>query len=526
MCPPTSGGSDTGEPDGTSAPTGDLHTATGEPTTTDAASSSSTDTPGASASSSGAPVDATPLLGQVLFAPQPLQEPGSITVTVEATHATHVTMRLADGTVSALEPAGENLFTGHIDVTWGLPAGERLAYFTPKGTLEGVEEPRPYLVEIPVGTEAWWDASPDLGTGEIRSLRAGAGHLWEFGSHQVGLIQECYLRRRDLVGKYGPDDVTPVLPGKSCLAQDLALGPLGQLYLLMQVTTQGTQRWLVGEMITFGNFSKVDEGAAGERASALAIAPDGGVVACGHGPSPFGDLDARIWFRDADFGWTKSFDYIQPPPAPGEPHRFDERIADCAVAPSGRLVLVGSAFGRHEKDPKMPKRERLALLGADLDDDAPQWTVVDTTFDLLTQSAAHSVALDDAGRSIVSLSLFKDMKQPGVVGQVRVFGPSGEQEGLPPPLNLPGAIVPPLDVAWIPAGYFVLASARPDPKDPNFSEFFVQAYHLGEGTPLWTYTQTEGLGVHLARTLTFVPGVVVAGGIGGAGFPTLAFIYG
>ena len=86
--------------------------------------------------------------------------------------------------------------------------------------------------------------------------------------------------------------------------------------------------------------------------------------------------------------------------------------------------------------------------------------------------------------------------------------------------------MPPLDVAWIPAGYFVLASARPDPKDPNFSEFFVQAYHLGEGTPLWTYTQTEGLGVHLARTLTFVPGVVVAGGIGGAGFPTLAFIYG
>ena len=152
--------------------------------------------------------------------------------------------------------------------------------------------------------------------------------------------------------------------------------------------------------------------------------------------------------------------------------------------------------------------------------------MVDTTLDTLRQSTGSSVAIDDEGRAIVGLTLFKDMNEPGAIGQVRIFGPGGEQEGMPPPLNLAGTIVPPLDVAWIPAGYFVLASARTIPDKPQASEFFVQAYRPGEGTPLWAYAQAEGVGLHLARTLTFVPGIVVAGGIGGAGFPTLAFLFG
>lgn len=528
VCPPTGGSSESGDVGSTSP----LETVTGAPTeptgapmeTTEAASGD----PGtsSSSSSSGEPPDAKPMLGKVEFKPQPLQEPGPIEVKVETTNTSSVQMRLEDGTMIPLAAEGGGIFTGAFEVTWGIPTGQRTAFFTPTGKVEGDEEPRPYVVEIAVGEEAWWDASPDLGKGEVRALRASAEHIWEFGSHQVGTVQECYLRRRDLFGKYGPPDVASVLPGKTCLAQDLALGPLGELYLLMRVTSGGTQRWLLATMSTFGQFSKLDEGAAGEVASALASAPEGGVVTCGQGPSGQGDLDARIWFNDGGFGWSKSFDYVPPPPLFPVPHKFTETIADCVFAPGGRLVVVGSAFGQHEEDPKMPKRERLALLEVDLDADTQQWTVVDTTLDTLTQSVGSSVAIDDEGRAIVGLTLSKDMKEPGVVGQVRLFGPGGEQDGMPPPLNLAGTIVPPLDVAWIPAGYFVLASAREIPNQPLASEFFVQAYRPGEGAPLWTYAQAEGLSLHLARTLTFVPGIIVAGGIGGAGFPTLAFLLG
>ena len=362
VCPPTESSSGSGGSGNSSLPetlTGAPTEPTGAPMTTTEASSGD---PGASSSSSGdPPEDAKPTLGKVTFDPQPLLQPGPIKVTAEATNTSSVMMRLEDGAMIPLLDRGGGIFTGAFEVAWGLPSGPRTAFFTPTGKVEGDEEPRPYVVEIPVGEEAWWDASPDLGKGEVRALRASDEEIWEFGSHQVGTLQECYLRRRDLFGKYGIEDITPVLPGKTCLAQDLALGPLGELYLLMRVTSGGTQRWLLAAMSTFGQFSKLDEGAAGEVASALAIAPKGGVVTCGQGPSGHGDLDARIWFNDGGFGWSKSFDYVPPPPPFIVPHSFSEEIADCVFAPKGELVLVGNAFGRHDLDPMMPERERLAV---------------------------------------------------------------------------------------------------------------------------------------------------------------------
>lgn len=87
---------------------------------------------------------------------------------------------------------------------------------------------------------------------------------------------------------------------------------------------------------------------------------------------------------------------------------------------------------------------------------------------------------------------------------------------------LANEVLPPFDIAWSPAGYLVLASAE---KTDNFaSQFLVQAFWPGGFMPVWHYGQAEQPNWHVAQALAIGPGVIVAGGFGGLGYPALAYI--
>lgn len=510
----SSSSSTSGEPPD---PTDGVHTVTGAPS--DSSSSSSGASTFGSGSSSGEP--ALPAVVEVLFKPQPLQQAGTIAVEVVTVDATEATMELA-GVSTPLVSLGENHFAGEIEVVSYLSNGTHTATITPAaGQQQGAPLAADYFVELPQGgLEGSWDASPELGKGIVRAIRVGPEHLYELGQRQEGAESRCYLRRRDFVGGYGDQDVVDVLAGKKCIPSDLAVAADGTVYLLMSVTIGDIPRWWLGQVTTWGDLQKIDEGEEGETATALALGPDGQIVACGHGPSPAQDLDARYWLRyPSMLGWSRSFDYKGI--GKKEVHTFSDSISACAFR-GDMLVMVGETFGRHEVAPlPPPKRKRLALLEVDLDAAEASWTVADTGPGLMTQSAGTALTLDDEGRAIVGLYSCGDVCS-ALVGEFRIFEPGGVLAE--PPLVLGAGVSAPRALGWHPGGYLVLATGHAT--GGWSSEFFVQAYVPGEPLPLWTYVHPELAGLHFAQAVTTLPGVVVAGGIGGAGYPALAFLHG
>lgn len=238
------------------------------------------------------------------------------------------------------------------------------------------------------------------------------------------------------------------------------------------------------------------------------------MVACGAGPTLLKDLDARVWGA----GVALEFDYL--PKLDGEDlsHQFDETITDCAYT-GERLAMVGEAYGKHVAQGKqeVTPRNRMFVLENTPNTELLTWTVAESGPGNMTQSGATALAIDDQDRSIIGLFTCADVCDH--FGEVRIYESGGKLAELVPLAN---EVLPPFDIAWSPAGYLVLASAE---KTDNFaSQFLVQAFWPGGFMPVWHYGQAEQPNWHAALALAIGPGVIVAGGFGGLGYPALAYI--
>lgn len=497
----TSSGGDTGA----DLPTGPIQTVTGETPPPDPTSPQEQTT--------GDPA-IPPSILEVSFTPDPLTSPGKISIDVATEFATSVTLQLAGAEPAQLKPGLQRHFVGELEIHSGLSNGTYQATFAPfADQLAGAPVIAEYTVALPTaGSEDLWDAPPDFGNGQIEALAlTPGGMVVAFGTVFEAGVPRCFLHRRDLAGNYAADDFKVIFPDKTCTATDLVAGDGESLYLLARVVGGDDPRWRLATLTAWGEEPTiVRTGKIGEVAHALARGP-GGVVACGAGPTLLKDLDARVWGA----GMALEFDYT---PELGLDHLFDETITDCAYA-GERLVMVGEVYGQHiskgEQEPV--NRKRLFVLEDMPGSDLPTWTVAESGPGNMTQSGATALAIDDQGRSIIGLFTCADVCDH--FGEVRIYEPGGKLAELVPLAN---EVLPPFDIAWSPAGYLVLASAE---KTDNFaSQFLVQAFWPGEFMPVWHYGQAEQPNWHAALALAIGPGVIVAGGFGGLGYPALAYI--
>ena len=516
-CPPGSGSTTTGSP--TTGDGGDgIQTVTSATTTTATTTTTTSTSSGPDGNTGPAPLQ-DPEIRSVSLMPDLLKLAGSIDVDVVADNADGVRL-VYPGIEVELEEGPAGQFHGQIYAYTGLTNGQHDATFTPwRGDLEGETETRPYTLKLPTAGELFlWDTMPDHGLGQVEALRVTAsGHVVALGTLSQNGVSRCFLHRRDLEGKYAEaDDIRIIFPDKEeCQAIDLAVDGEA-LYLLVSMMGGDGPHWRVanaewGEEPTF-----LRTGAKDEKAYALARSPSGRTVICGTAPSTgmMDDIvDGRVWSL---FGATSELDYLG---LKQLPHQFDETLRDCAFV-GERLIVVGDVYGRHEQgqNPQPPKRARPLLLELD-GEDGPAWHVAGLGPGNITQGSISELAIDAEGRYVTGLHTCGDTCTPQ--GEVRIYEPGGN---LWWQVTLGATIFPPRDIVWSPAGYLVIASAE---AAGNWSSKFVlQAFvpEAGKYEPVWSFAKAEMANLHLASAIAVGPGVVVGGGLGGAGFPALAFL--
>ena len=505
-CPPGEGSSSTGAADEPAPPTGGIQTVTGGDPTTGG-------TTGTTGSTGGAPAE--PAIVTVELAPDPLELVGAIVVDVVAEHADGVRMQLEGAEPTELAPAKDGHFTGAIEVLSGLANGPHAVTFTPwQGADEGPVFAAQYTVALPeAGSEAVWDATPDLGQGEVDALAVTAsGHLLAFGTYYEGNAARCFLHRRGLDGSPTADTVQ-VFPGQTCSAVDVVAGDGEGFWLLATVESGNGPRWRLASGAWGEAPIVVRTGAQGEVAHALARSALGQLVACGTGPSPFpvfDVIDGRVWRIQ---GPATELDYV---PGQGLVHNFDETVRDCAFA-GEQLRLVGEVFGPHEKGPMNVSRKRPFLLELDSKMSSPLWGVPGLGPGNTTQGGATSLAIDDQGRALMGLYTCSDDCQPEAeLRRYDVDGTLDWQVTLPANVSIPRAL------AWSPAGYVVTASA--EVINDAETKFLLQAYVPGKLAPAWSYAKATLPGLHYAQAVALAPAAVIGGGFGSGGFWTLAFV--
>ncbi|MDC0673544.1 hypothetical protein [Nannocystis radixulma] len=505
----TDASSSTTEQEGTAAPVpdgtagGPVETVTGAGPTTESAPSSSTMT---------GELAMVPAVLEIVFSPEPITAAGTIAVEVTAEHATGVAMQLNDAMPIDLSPAPLGKFVGEIAVETGLANGMHAATFVPRSD-DSVGEPviGHYTIALPSpGSEALWDAPPDFGKGQIAAIEVlDEAEVIAFGTAQVNGAPRCFLHRRDLQGQYSDDDFALVDADTNCAAIDLVIGEDASIWMLMAVIENGETRWRLMRT-TWGAAPVVARtGLAGEVAHALAYGGGEKVVACGAGPAPGMSRDAWIW----GLGESKAFDY-----APnGKANEFAETVRDCKY--TDRLVMVGEAYGFHDEELlQPPARDRMFVLETGLDAKDVAWHVAEIGPGTNTQSRATTLVIDAVGRYVIGVSTCTDLCEPA--GELRIYEPGGKLVELTP---LQADVMPPRELAWSPAGYMVMASARRVGDDST--EFLVQAFNPGEFEPAWVYGKAAAPALYQASALAILSGAVIAGGRDGDGYPAIAYLY-
>ena len=499
----------------TGAGSDDIQTVTGD------AEGSST-TGGLSSSTTGEPPEARPEIVDVELDPNPIEKNGLIAVDVEAENADGVRMKLEDGDVIELAPAGAGSFEGQIPAFTGLDNGTHSAALTPwRDVIDGDKVDAPYTIALPEpGSQGFWETGDPVGGGNVAALDVlPDGSLVEFGTFYEQGEPRCYLRRRDENGAWFLADFVTVLPNSHCTAIDLKIDPeLGILHVLAYRKGGDGLRWWLGEIASWGKGAKqIGLGAIGDKAEALAERP-GLIAVCGGKQVATLDRDAAAWLhRPNEPVEPLLFDYW---PGEGEPHRFDETARDCVFA-GDTLVLVGEAFGKHTKILADPKRDRRFVLEHDTTLlDPAVWTVGGPGAG--TQSHALAVSVDNEGRYLIAGYTCSDTCEPD--GEVRIHLPGGKlqwQASLGP---LGSDWAGPHDIAWSPAGYMVVALAELNGQALRFK---VQAFAPSSAEPLWTYLPADMQGLQVALALAIGKyGEVYAGGMGAGNFPAVAYIPG
>ena len=459
-----------------------------------------------------------PAIESVSLQPDPLKFAGSIDVDVVATDAEGVRLQYPGAEVE-LEKGPNGHFRGRISASTGLTNGTYQAILAPwRGETAGEPESRFYTFDLPPAGEVFlWDTMPDHGSGQVEALRvAASGHVIALMTIYQNGVPRCALHRRDLEGKYTEaDDIRVIFPDKECQAIDLEVdGEI--LYLLISMKGGDSWFWRVGSAVWGQDPTILRTGAKDEKAHALARSPAGKTAICGTAPSPIlnqDKLDGRVWPL---VGAPVGLDYVAPDDPQQKEHLFDETLWDCEFGADERLVAVGDVFGWHEGDLLQPKRMRPLIVEMDGQNE-PVWHVDGLGPGNTTQGSISALAIDGEGRYVTGLYTCGDTCDQQ--GEIRVYEPGGK---LSWPLTLGANILPPQDVAWSPAGYIVFASA--EATGQWSSKFVVQAYIPGQYEPAWTFAKAEMPNLHLGRALTVGLGAVVGGGVGGTGFPALAFL--
>lgn len=506
-CPPTTGSTDTGDPESSSAPTDGIQTVTGLPTT------SSTGEPSETTGSSTTSGPMLPVVEDVDFAPDPLMVVGEIAVDVVAQNVDGVRMELEDGSAHELTKAPSGHYLGTLEkIQTGLDNKVYDATFIPRlGDLEG----EPYFAQYEValaaaGTEFVWDTSPDLGKSQVDALAVTQTHVLVLGTFFVGSDPHCFVHRRALDGKPSADTIV-IFPEYKCIAEDLVAGDDDTFWLLVTVESGGGWRWRLASAV-WGQPPIVLRTGADEVARALARSPQGDLVACGSGPSPlpiFDKIDGRVW---RPLGPAIELDYR---PNDMDAHHFDETVQDCAFA-GEQLRLVGEVYGLHDEK-NAPKRKRPFVMA--LDGGQAAWTVAALGPGNTTQGGATSLAISPVGDTYMGLFTCGDACK--AQGELRRYDATGE---LTWNVILDPDVLPPTDIAWSPAGYIVMASAQVVDKNAWSTKFLLQAYAPPKLEPSWNYSKATLPSFHLAQAVAVSPSAVIGGGSGSDGFWALAFV--
>jgi len=510
-CPPgAAAGSTTGDESSGSASGVQTVTTAGSGTSGSGASS---DTNPPNETTDAAPIE--PGVVSVKFEPNPLEFAGVIEVDVIA-DAEGVRMSVHEAAPVELTQDQDGHFRGQIVIETGLSNGTHEATFVPwEADVEGMPATRPYTVALPDAGELFlWDTMPDHGLGQIEVLRVTtSGRVVGFGTLYQDGKPRCFLHRRELDGKYAENDVRVIFADKECQAIDLVVDG-DVLYLLMSVMSGDGPRWRLGSALWEDEPAILRTGGKGELAHAVARSVNGLIRVCGEGPStgvnPEDKVDARVW---PPVGEPLELDYK----LLDKEHQFDEILRACDFA-GERLVGVGEVFGQHEEGmPWPPKRKRPLLLELDNPTD-PTWHVPGLGPGNTTQGSASELAIDDEGRYWVGLYTCGDTCD--AQGEVRRYEHGGK---LTWTVTLGPSTLPPSALAWSPAGYLVVGSAE---VVGNWSSrFILQAFVPEEYEPAWSFAKAEVSSLHIAQAVAVGPGVVVGAGVGGNGFPAVAFLY-
>lgn len=464
-------------------------------------------------STTAAPVD--PLIVAHILEPDPLGLGGPIMVSVTTEHAEGVRMQVDDEAPVELSTNGADSFAGEILMISALFNGTHSVTFTAwRDGLESDPLVVPFTVALPsMGSELFWESAGLIGEGTIAALAVTpTGDVLEFGTYYPANQPRCYLRRRDLAGAWGDEDLLVALPETTCTAIDMKVSVTGEIFTLARRTDNGDTRWTLGKQASWGGaLENIGQGAAAEDAFALAMHPEM-VAVCGARPQPTLDLDAFVAiFRPNLPGLVKAFDYVNP-----IEHSFSETARDCVFVGEG-LALVGETKGNHDGD-MQPKRNRLFVLELAANTLVPTWTVAPAGPG--TQSGATGVVLDDQGHLILSAYTCGDACE--TEGALRMFSPG---VGLEWPVSLGLGIKSPHDVTWHPAGYVVTVGARE--LDPLSTLFWAQAWIPGGNQPLWTAEHSDAPTLQIAFSVAVgAYGQVFAGGMGALGYPAIAYIGG
>ncbi|MDC0715959.1 hypothetical protein [Nannocystis bainbridge] len=501
----------------TSEPAPPTGTTSEDPATT---AVGSTTTEGSSSSSSGSSTtteddpSAPPAIVDGGLGPDPLQQPGPVSVTIDTAHADGVRMQVDGGPVIELGPAEADAFTGEIVVYTALDNGPHFATFVAwRGELESEALELPFTVALPpMGSELFWEGDNAIGQGTVIALAVTPSHhLIELGTYYPQGDARCYLRRRSLGGTWADGDLFEVKPGLKCSAIDLAVDDDGALLVLVDKLEGGELRWWLGKYDAWaGQPVNVGAGVVGDRARALARTGDRAAV-CGTRPKG-NTVTATAWMfaSGGGAGTIVTYDYL-PPTQPPLPLEFSETPNDCTFL-DDRLFITGEVKGKHEQDNVI--RVKHFLLESGFAGEDPIWKLAASGF---SQGGGRVITTDGDSQVMTGGYFCGDQCDP--LSELRMFA-GGQQVWR---RSLDPLLLDPRALAWHPAGYVVFVASRQLEKD--VTSFFAQAWFPLKNQSLWTYEHQDGPTIHTPTALAIGPyGQIYAGGITAGGYPAVAII--
>lgn len=498
-----------GSTGGDEGSTGDEAGSTGSTSSTGATVTGEIEeTTGASSTTDGPVMLGPPRVVEAWWTPDAPMTPGTVTLTIETKDVEWLELKY-DGMPlelkqSKLEPW---IYTLDVEVISELFEGTHTAVIRPfRGQDEGDTVEVSFVADLPAhGSEGFWEAGAGLGQGLAGTVLPGLkDDVYEFGTLKPGGQRRCYLRRRRADGLAPIKDVVEIQPGNLCTATDAAIESDGRLLLLYEYEKAGVTQWQLDRHDPWNEtLEPVLVGAKNHKGNAVAVGPDGEIVVCGSRPGGPTDTDLAAWIVGVNNPIT--LDLVYGPNS----HWISEVAHDCAfVGPT--LVLAGDADGLHGEDLMSSRRHMVTEV--DLITRDAVWTVVPPAGKLV-ESSAQAIAAAGDDRYVVAGHVCDDNCFPQQL-ELREYALGGVVlSSFRPAVKT----TPATGIAWHPAGYAVVSAG--ELVSPAEMKFWAQGWIPGEQKDLWTYSRSDGEGIHWALDVAvgkaywiYLVGVVDFGG--------------